>query len=283
MNIKTLGLAAVFWIVTIFTVQAGPTLIGDLGTRLWPNEPPRVWELDDSSNRRCSFVIDSEAAGGFFQTRPVGAPHSYWRADKPTNDSVRALHNGHKLIVATESGEWHRFPLTRIDVAFSILIRCGNAIMVNSHRVPMLSTRAAPAPQPSITEVPLLRNHYGTFTLLATLNGTTTLPFTLDTGASRVTLPRSVALELMRNGSLTASDYVGHAVSTLADGSRRGDILYRLRSVTIGGLKVPDVECSIGDERSSLLLGQSFLSKFRSWSIDNSRSVLVLTAAQAPR
>jgi clan AA aspartic protease (TIGR02281 family) len=283
MNIKTLRLAAAFWIVTIFTVQAGPTLTSNLGIRLWSNEPPHVSESDDSGNRRCGFIIESEAFGGFSPTRPAPAPHSYWRADKLTDDFVRALHNSHELIVAIKSGVWYQSPLISTDLAFTVLNRCGDVIMVNSHRVPMLPPQAVLAPQPAITEVPLLRNHYGTFTLLATLNGTTTLPFTLDTGASRVTLPRGVALELMRNGSLTVSDYVGHAVSTLADGSRRRDMLYRLRSITIGGLRVPDVECSIGDERSSLLLGQSFLSKFRSWSIDNSRGVLVLTAVQTPR
>ena len=143
-------------------------------------------------------------------------------------------------------------------------------------RILALTVGVSLAAQASIHEVPLVRDRHGTFTLLATLNGTTTLAFTLDTGATNVTIPQSIAQELMRDGSLTVADYVGNAVSILADGTKRHDTLYRLRSVTIGGLTVTDVECSVGDEGSALLLGQSFLSKFGSWSVDNGRGVLVL-------
>ena len=143
-------------------------------------------------------------------------------------------------------------------------------------RILALTAGVSLAAQASIHEVPLVRDRHGTFTLLATLNGTTTLAFTLDTGATNVTIPQSIAQELMRDGSLTVADYVGNAVSILADGTKRHDTLYRLRSVTIGGLTVTDVECSVGDNGSALLLGQSFLSKFGSWSVDNGRAVLVL-------
>lgn len=79
-------------------------------------------------------------------------------------------------------------------------------------------------PQP-VTEVPLGRSH-GTFTLKATVNGMTTLPFTLDSGASAVVIPRSVAEELIQNGTLTEDDYVGPVVSSLADGSlHRNDVI----------------------------------------------------------
>jgi hypothetical protein len=131
-------------------------------------------------------------------------------------------------------------------------------------------------PQPTMTEVPLLRGRYGTLILLATLNGTTTHAFTLDTGASKVTIPRDIAMELIRKGSLTSADYRSDAIGVLADGSKRRGSLYTLRSITVGGRTVTNVECLVGDDGGSLLLGQSFLQKFGSWSIDNVRGVLHL-------
>ena len=52
--------------------------------------------------------------------------------------------------------------------------------------------------------------------------------------------------------------------------------LYILHSVTIAGRTVYDVPCVVGDDNTSMLLGQSVLQKFRSWSIDNERQVLLL-------
>ena len=125
----------------------------------------------------------------------------------------------------------------------------------------------------NVTEVPLGRNH-GTFTLRATVNAMTTLPFTLDSGASAVVIPRGVAEELIRNGTLTKDDYVGPGVSSLADGSvHRNDVII-LHSITVSGQTVNDVKSVVG-EGSSLLLGET-LNKFRSWKIDNARSVLTL-------
>ena len=49
-----------------------------------------------------------------------------------------------------------------------------------------------------------------------------------------------------------------------------------LREVTVGGQTVSNVTASISRSGSPPLLGQSFLSKFASWTLDNERAVLVL-------
>jgi clan AA aspartic protease (TIGR02281 family) len=141
--------------------------------------------------------------------------------------------------------------------------------------LPMNPQPAQPAGPQAVTEVPLGRSH-GTFTLRATVNGMTTLPFTLDSGASAVVIPRSVAEELIQNGTLTDDDYVGPTVSSLADGSLHRNDVITLHSITVGGQTVNNVKCVVGDEGSSLLLGETFLHKFKSWKIDNSRGVLTL-------
>ena len=52
--------------------------------------------------------------------------------------------------------------------------------------------------------------------------------------------------------------------------------LFRIRSLNVGGHTLSNVLGSVAPASASLLLGQSFLSRFKSWSIDNGRHVLVL-------
>ena len=62
----------------------------------------------------------------------------------------------------------------------------------------------------------------------------------------------------------------------LADGSIVQSARFYVRTLSIGGLTVENVEASIGSKESALLLGQSFLKKFARWSIDNYSNVLTL-------
>ena len=103
-----------------------------------------------------------------------------------------------------------------------------------------------------------------------------TLNFLVDSGASQVSIPGDVARTLMRMGKITGADYLGQGLAILADGSRVPAKLYRIHSMRVGGHEVRDVTASITSGGGSLLLGQSFLRRFKSWSIDNRRRVLVL-------
>jgi len=51
----------------------------------------------------------------------------------------------------------------------------------------------------------------------------------------------------------------------------------------VGNLEVRDVIASIGDSGGLLLLGQSFLSRLKSWSIDNERQALLITESTTSR
>ena len=97
----------------------------------------------------------------------------------------------------------------------------------------------------------------------------------LDSGAGDVSLPLAVAKLLVAAGTLTKADYIGDGIYVLADGRRIKEPQYRLRSVTVGGYTMTNVQASIGDG-SEILLGQSFLGRLASWSIDNARHVLVM-------
>src|SRR5262249_42328569 len=52
-----------------------------------------------------------------------------------------------------------------------------------------------------------------------------------------------------------------------------------LREVKVGAQTVRGVTASVGPPRSPPLLGQSFLSKFPSWTLDNERHVITLASA----
>ena len=116
----------------------------------------------------------------------------------------------------------------------------------------------------------------GTFVILATVNGAAQAAMRVDSGATDVMLPRTVAARLISAGSLTHADYVTTKTYRLADGSLRTQKVYRLRSLKVGTLIVRDIPCTISNDDTGLL-GQSFLSKAQDWAMDNRRHVLTLT------
>jgi hypothetical protein len=80
----------------------------------------------------------------------------------------------------------------------------------------------------------------------------------------------------MRTGTLKAADFTGSKTYVLADGSNVPSQTFRIRSLKVGDKVVENVNGSTASAKGSPLLGQSFLSRFKSWSIDNNRHVLVL-------
>jgi clan AA aspartic protease (TIGR02281 family) len=125
-----------------------------------------------------------------------------------------------------------------------------------------------------------MQPHAGGYLIPVQVNGAISLDFVLDTGASEVSIPEEAAQALTRAGTLTAGDFIGSGVYTLADGSRIRSKRVMLRELRVGDQAVANVIASIGPTRSDPLLGQSFLSKFPSWMLDNQRHVLVLSGSR---
>lgn len=69
--------------------------------------------------------------------------------------------------------------------------------------------------------------------------------------------------------TITKSDFSGEKKYVLADGSIVPSMTFRLRSLKVGDHLLKNVEASIAPVQGSLLLGQSFLRRFQSWSVDN--------------
>ena len=139
-------------------------------------------------------------------------------------------------------------------------------------RNPYPPTRA----KPGAIEVPLSRRGGGVHTVPVKINDAFTLDFLVDSGAASVSMPADVVVALVRLGTLAPEDFLGSEDYQLADGSTLPSRTFRIRSLEVGGIVLQGVTGSMAPVNGRLLLGQSFLSRFRSWSIDNGRQVLVL-------
>lgn len=116
----------------------------------------------------------------------------------------------------------------------------------------------------------------GTFVVPVEINGTLTLDFTIDSGAADVSVPLDVFSTLRRTGAIQNADITGQQTYVLADGSTRQTFTFTIRSLKVGDTVVYNVRGSVAPLQGSLLLGQSFLERFKSWSLDNAMHVLLL-------
>jgi hypothetical protein len=116
-----------------------------------------------------------------------------------------------------------------------------------------------------------LKAENGTLVVPVLINGKITLDFTLDSGAADVSIPLDVFLTLQRTDTISESDLLQPGTYELADGSVHRQQRFRVRSLKVGSVELRDVVGSVAPVRGSLLLGQSFLSRLRSWSVDNLR------------
>jgi clan AA aspartic protease (TIGR02281 family) len=124
--------------------------------------------------------------------------------------------------------------------------------------------------------IPLTQAH-GTLQVPVIINGKSSLNFTIDSGATDVSIPANVFSTLARDGTVSREDFLDKRMYKLADGSGEIAQRFRIRSLRVGKLEVRDVIASIGDSGGLPLLGQSFLSRLKSWSIDNERQALLIT------
>src|SRR5437016_14513998 len=127
----------------------------------------------------------------------------------------------------------------------------------------------------NVTIVAIIENA-GVFTVPVEINGAITLRFVIDSGASHVAIPSDVVTTLWRTGTITNEDFLGKATYILADGSKVPSQTFRIRSMRIGNRTVHNIVGSVAPVEGSMLLGQSFFSRFKSWSIDNERKHLVI-------
>ncbi len=119
------------------------------------------------------------------------------------------------------------------------------------------------------------------FAVPVVVNDKTVLRFTIDSASSDVSITENVFSTLMRTGALNPEDMIDTQNYRLANGTEQKSPRFRFRSLRVGNVELHNVIGSIVTEDGDLLLGQSFLSKLKSWSIDNERHVLLLNESDS--
>lgn len=119
----------------------------------------------------------------------------------------------------------------------------------------------------------------GAFVVPVRINDQITLKFVIDSGAADVSVPADVVMTLLRTGTIAESDFLVTQKYRMADGSTVPSQQFVIRSLKVGDRTLENVTGSIAPVEGSLLLGQSFLRRFKSWSIDNQREALILNLA----
>jgi aspartyl protease family protein len=165
-------------------------------------------------------------------------------------------------------------------IAFGIIggiIAVAAAANANRPPQPYYPQPPAYAAAPAATgrkEIPLTNLEGGGYMLSASVNGMP-VRFLLDTGADGVSISQPDADRLLRSGLLSPTDAVDRVNVHDANGGSRSRPVVMLRELNVGGYVLHNVEATISSGDTSLL-GQRFLRDFESYTIDNSRNVLVL-------
>ena len=141
------------------------------------------------------------------------------------------------------------------------------------------ASKMSPAPQFKVASVSIpLRQRGGVFEVMATINSEVKVFFVVDSGASYVTIPESVASLLADNGSLTKADARGKLKYRFANGEASSGTVVCLRTLDLNGHILKDVDAVVlpGDN-VPVLLGQSALGRLGGWSINKKANTLDVT------
>jgi clan AA aspartic protease (TIGR02281 family) len=170
--------------------------------------------------------------------------------------------------------------ITELDVAVKRKLQLLNQTMaLNQSMAAVPNAKASssrPNQTPSARAQVALKKNGGTFVVPVQINGAITLDFAVDSGASDVSVPADVFSTLRRTGTIRDEDISSDQTYVLADGTKRKSATFTIRSLRVGNKVVENVRGSVTSAQGTLLLGQSFLERFKSWSIDNAKHQLVL-------
>lgn len=154
--------------------------------------------------------------------------------------------------------------------------RCRGSQTETEPTRPAMATPSATSVAPENEEIPIRRKG-NAYSVPVLVNGIIPIPFIIDTGAGDVLLPADVVFTLLRTGTLQSSDFISYHPYILADGRELPSAQLKIRELQVGQYTARDVIAGVGQLGSDPLLGQSFLSRFGSATIDYKRSVLVLS------
>ena len=116
----------------------------------------------------------------------------------------------------------------------------------------------------------------GVYAVPLALNGAVTLYGIVDSGASDVSIPFDIIKAMKEDQIISDKDFIDEKNYIMADGSKVAAKRYLIKSVKVGEKEIKNVTISSTSKNGVILLGQSFLSRFKTWSIDNESHSLLL-------
>ncbi|MBF0272859.1 MAG: retroviral-like aspartic protease family protein [Magnetococcales bacterium] len=134
-------------------------------------------------------------------------------------------------------------------------------------------------PPPPDEVIPLLaKGSHGQYWIPVLVNNRITVEFLIDTGANVVALPTDVIDRMTVQGLIRPEDWLGMAVSTLADGSSGRHAVARLDSLRIGSRELKQVAVTVTPAKGMPLLGTPVLELLGAWRIDPKKRQLLIPA-----
>jgi len=121
-----------------------------------------------------------------------------------------------------------------------------------------------------------LEESNGTYFVPGIVNGIMNLRFLIDTGATDVGIPADVVASMVMSGFIEQADFLGERTYSIANGSTMPAQTFRIRSLKVGNMVIEDVRANVLPAKGPLLLGQSFLRRLKSWSLDNTAHILTI-------
>jgi clan AA aspartic protease (TIGR02281 family) len=180
-------------------------------------------------------------------------------------------------VMEARDGLARRMTQAQLEEAQKLARQCLQSNYRDCDRVTVVARRENNPASHSVSanSIPMKKDG-GTLAVPVEINGIITLDFVVDSGAAHVTVPVDVFLTLRRKGTIKDSDIIGTEKYAMADGSEAQMASFMIKSLKVGSVVVENVRGSVAPVQGSLLLGQSFLERFKSWSIDNTKKELLL-------
>ena len=119
-----------------------------------------------------------------------------------------------------------------------------------------------------------LEPYGGVYRISCTVNGAK-MKMIFDTGASSVTISKSMASYLFDNDYLSEEDILGVGQTSVANGQIVDHVVINLKDIEIDGLHLSNIKATVIDGQDApLLLGQTALKELGTYTIEGNKLIL---------
>jgi hypothetical protein len=250
---------------------ARPVLIGAYQAADWPTLAREIIRIGENSDQSYYYLARAAEGMGY-----QAAARIYYQRALDAPDKCAGLYNNCDGIdvphVATARVAALPAPANAAGVAGDAAAPKKPGPGDARPAIAVLTGTAPPGPEHAVRLV----REGGVEEVPGMINGMIPLNFILDSGAADVSIPKDVAMTLYRTGTLTDADFRGTQTFQIADGTSVPSTMFIMHTLTVGDMTLHDVTASISSVEGPPLLGQTFLSRFKGWSLDNAGQMLVL-------